>query len=192
MKTKVVKLTAVALVAFIGMSFSVLKNEVKQIKTRESKVSWIGKKEIGSDHQGTINIKSGFLEFKKDQLVGGEISIDMSSITVTSLEGNGKKKLENHLKTDDFFGTDNFKTSNLIFTKVTGDNGQYNITGDFTIKGITKSITFDLNITGSTATANLEIDRTIYGIKYGSSSFFDDLKDKAIKNNFELNVKLVF
>ena len=40
--------------------------------------------------------------------------------------------------------------------------------------------------------ANVEIDRTEYDIRYGSSSFFDDLKDKAIYDEFDLNVTLNF
>lgn len=192
MKARILKSTAVALITLITMSFTVIKKEVKQVKTRESKVNWVGKKEIGSDHKGTINIQNGTLEFKKDKLVGGEVSIDMNSITVTDLEGKSKNKLEGHLKNDDFFGTTKFQTSKIVFTKVEGKGGKYKVTGDITIKGITESIIFDLEINENIATANLEIDRTKFGIKYGSSSFFDNLKNKAIKNSFELNVKLVF
>jgi polyisoprenoid-binding protein YceI len=192
MKTRILKLTAVTLIALITMSFTVIKKETKQIKTRESKVNWVGKKAIGSDHKGTINIQNGTLEFKKDKLIGGEISIDMNSITVTDLEGDYKNKLEGHLKADDFFGVDKFQTSKIVFTKIEGNDGKYKVTGDITIKGIIESITFDLDVKGNTATAKLDIDRTKFGIKYGSSSFFDNLKDKAIQNNFELNVHLVF
>lgn len=192
MKTRILKSTAVALIALITMSFTVIKKEVKQVKTRESKVNWIGKKEIGGEHKGTLNIQNGTLEFKKDKLVGGEISVDMSSITVTDLEGDYKNKLEGHLKADDFFGVANFQTSKIVFTKVKGNDGKYKVTGDITIKGITESVTFDLTVNENTASAKVVIDRTKFRIKYGSSSFFDNLKDKAIQNNFELNVELVF
>ena len=112
------------------------------------------------------------------------IMVDMTSIVVTDLEGDYKNKLEGHLKSDDFFGTNNYKSSKLVFTKVSKKKGLYTVVGDLTIKGITESITFDLKISGNTATTKLNIDRTKFGIKYGSSSFFDDLKDKAIKNDF--------
>jgi len=194
MKVNFLKSASLVLVAVVAMSFSAVKKDVKQIKTRESKVNWVGKKQIGSDHYGTINIQNGNLEFKagKDKLVGGMIMVDMTSIVVTDLEGDYKNKLEGHLKSDDFFGTNNYKSSKLVFTKVSKKKGLYTVVGDLTIKGITESITFDLKISGNTATTKLNIDRTKFGIKYGSSSFFDDLKDKAIKNDFELNVSLVF
>lgn len=192
MKTNILKSTTLVLVAIVTMSFTVIKKETKQVKTRESKINWVGKKEIGSDHKGTISIQNGVLEFKKEKLVGGEINVDMNSITVTDLEGGKKSKLEGHLKADDFFGVNKFQSSKLVFTKVEGDNGKYKITGDLTIKGITKPVTFDLVVDGNSASTTLNVDRTLYGIKYGSSSFFDDLKDKAIKNEFELNVTLVF
>ncbi len=194
MKVNFLKSASLVLVAVVAMSFSAVKKDVKQIKTRESKVNWVGKKQIGSDHSGTINIQNGNLEFKagKDKLVGGMIMVDMTSIVVTDLEGDYKNKLEGHLKSDDFFGTNNYKSSKLVFTKVSKKKGLYTVVGDLTIKGITESITFDLKISGNTATTKLNIDRTKFGIKYGSSSFFDDLKDKAIKNDFELNVSLVF
>ena len=191
MKTNILKSTALVLVALITMSFTVIKKETKQVKTRESKINWVGKKEIGSDHKGTINIQNGVLEFKKDKLVGGEIMVDMNSITVTDLEGNYKNKLEGHLKADDFFGTDKFQSSKLVFTKVEGKDGKYKVTGDLTIKGITKPVSFDLVVDSNTASTTLNVDRTLYGIKYGSSSFFDDLKDKAIKNEFELTIVFI-
>lgn len=192
MKTRILKSTTVVVIAIVAMSFSFVKNELKKVNVKESKISWIGKKEIGSDHKGTINIESGALEFDKKKLVGGEIIVDMTSITVTDLEGDYKYKLEGHLNADDFFDTAKFKTSKIVFTKVVAKDGVYNITGDITIKGITESIVFDLHIHDNTASTTLHIDRTKFGIKYGSSSFFDGLKDKAIKNKFELNVKLVF
>ena len=192
MKTRNFKSTAVAIIALITMSFTVIKQETKEIKTSESKINWVGKKEIGNDHKGTINIQNGTLVFKKNKLVGGEVNVDMNSISVTDLEGDYKNKLEGHLKSADFFGTEKFQSSKLVFTKVEGKDGKFKVTGDLTIKGITESIVFDLNIDGNTATAKLDVDRTKYGIKYGSSSFFDNLKDKAIKNDFELNVKLIF
>lgn len=192
MKTNILKSTALVLAVFATMSFTIVKKETKQVKTRESKIIWVGKKEIGSNHKGTINIQKGFLEFKKDKLIGGEIMVDMNSITVTDLEGDYKKKLEGHLKAADFFGTDMYQRSKLVFTKVEGKNGKYSITGDLTIKGISKPVNFDLVVDGNTASTTLNIDRTLYGIKYGSSSFFDNLKDKAIKNEFELSVHLVF
>jgi polyisoprenoid-binding protein YceI len=118
----------------------------------------------------------------------------MNSIVVTDLKaGQGKEKLEGHLKADDFFGTDKFATATLVFKKlVTKAPNAYTVTGDLTIKGITKPVTFDLTTTANTATTNVKIDRTKYDIKYGSGSFFDSLGDKAINDDFNLAVDLKF
>jgi polyisoprenoid-binding protein YceI len=61
-----------------------------------------------------------------------------------------------------------------------------------TIKGITNEVSFDLALTENSASTSFKIDRTKYGIRYGSASFFDGLKDKAIYDEFDLNVKLKF
>ena len=119
--------------------------------------------------------------------------VDMSSIICTDLEGEYKQKLEGHLKSDDFFSVASHETSKLVFTDVksTGKNS-YEVTGDLTIKGITKPVTFDVSVYGSKATATLKIDRAEYNVRYGSGSFFDDLGDKTIYDEFDLVVDLEF
>jgi polyisoprenoid-binding protein YceI len=164
----------------------------KEVKTNESKVAWKAYKVTGS-HSGTVALKSGALMFEGDQLTGGEFTVDMTTLIATDLEGESRQKLEGHLKSDDFFGTTSNPTSTLIFTNVksTGKNS-YEVTGDLTVKGITKPVTFDVSVYGSKATATLKVDRTNYEVKYGSGSFFDDLGDKTIYDEFDLVVDLEF
>ena len=117
----------------------------------------------------------------------------MTSLTATDLTGEYQGKLNGHLKADDFFGTDKFSTATLVFKKiVTKKPNTYTVTGDLTIKGITKPVTFDLATTANTASTAFKIDRTKYDIKYGSGSFFDSLGDKAINDDFDLVVALKF
>ena len=117
----------------------------------------------------------------------------MTSINTTDLEGDYKNKLDGHLKSADFFGVETHTTSKLVFTKVeaSGKNS-YKVTGDLTIKGITKPVTFDVSIYGSKATATLKVDRAEYDVRYGSGSFFDNLGDKTIYDEFDLVVDLEF
>ncbi|MEA1786816.1 YceI family protein [Arenibacter sp. GZD96] len=166
--------------------------EKKPVKTGESKVTWKAYKVTGS-HVGTVDLKEGALEFEGDKLIGGEFIVDMTSLVSTDLEGEYKGKLEGHLKSDDFFGVAKHGSSKLVFSevKVSGKNS-YEVTGDLTIKGITKPVTFDVSIYGSKATATLKIDRANYDVKYGSGSFFDNLGDKAIYDEFDLVVDLEF
>jgi len=166
-------------------------SDSKNINVAESVINWVGYKVTGQ-HEGTIKLLNGSLNFKENTLVGGKFAMDMTSINTTDLEGDSKKKLDGHLKADDFFGVYNFKTATLVFTSVNKSKLGYAIVGDMTIKGITNEVSFDLALTENSASTNLKIDRTKYGIKYGSASFFDDIKDKAIYDEFDLNVKLKF
>ena len=117
----------------------------------------------------------------------------MTSLVDNDLEGDYKGKLEGHLKSDDFFAVASHPTAKLVFTsvKASGKNS-YEVTGDLTIKGITKSVTFDVSVYGSKATATLKVDRAQYDVRYGSGSFFENLGDKTIYDEFDLVVDLEF
>jgi len=192
MKNSIQKIAVVAMIAMISFSFTTVERFKKEIKVENSKVIWKGYKVTGS-HQGTIALQSGNLTFEADKLVGGEFVINMTTITNTDLEGDYKGKLEGHLKSDDFFGVTTFPTATLVFkdVKSTGKNS-YAVTGDLTIKGITNPVSFDISIYGSKATASVKIDRTKFDVRYGSTSFFDNLKDKAIYDEFDLVTDLEF
>ncbi|TYP98154.1 polyisoprenoid-binding protein YceI [Tenacibaculum adriaticum] len=186
------KTLAFGVIGILVLSFTTMKTEKKNIKIESSKVVWKGYKVTGS-HEGTITLKSGSLSFEKEKLTGGEFVIDMTTIASTDLSGEYKGKLEGHLKSDDFFGVEKFPTATLIFTnvKAKGKNS-YTITADLTIKGKTNPVSFEISIYGNKATTSLKVDRTKYDVKYGSTSFFDGLKDKAIYDEFDLVADLEF
>ncbi|MEQ3665413.1 YceI family protein [uncultured Winogradskyella sp.] len=187
-----IKTVTLAVIALITFSFTTIETEKKEIKTDSSKVVWKGYKVTGS-HEGTITLQSGSLSFEEEKLTGGEFVIDMTTIIVTDITGEYKGKLEGHLKSDDFFGTEKFATAILIFTEVKSKGkNSYTVTSDLTIKGKTNPVTFEISIYGNKATTSLKVDRTKYNIKYGSSSFFDGLKDKVIYDEFDLVVDLEF
>ena len=184
---------AIALALVVVLATTSVSAQTKKVDVTKSTINWTGKKVTGQ-HEGTVNLKDGSLVYKGKNVVGGAFTVDMNSMIVTDLkEGQGKEKLEGHLKADDFFGTDKFATATLVFKKiVTKSPNLYTVTADLTIKNITKPVIFDLATTANTATSNLKIDRTKYDIKYGSGSFFDNLGDKAINDNFDLTVALKF
>ncbi|MDG1729718.1 MAG: YceI family protein [Algibacter sp.] len=192
MKNTIKNFAIFALVAFTTFSFTTIDGNKKEIKIDKSKVVWKGYKVTGS-HEGNIAIQSGSLTFEEEKLTGGEFVIDMTTINTTDLEGEYKGKLDGHLKSDDFFGVANHPTATLVFKDVTtsGKNA-YTVSGDLTIKGKTNPVTFTISIYGSKATASLKIDRTKYDVRYGSTSFFDGLKDKAIYDEFDLVADLEF
>ncbi|MFC5044551.1 YceI family protein [Aquimarina hainanensis] len=186
MKNKLRTLTLILAISITSISFA----QKKTINTTESSIIWTGKKVTGS-HTGTLSFSKGFLQFKNNELTGGEFTVDMSSLAVTDLKaGKGKEDLEGHLSSDDFFGITTHKTATLVIKNATKKGDKYTVTADLTIKGKTNPVTFDLVVNGSTATSNLAVDRTKYDIKYGSGSFFDNLGDKAIHDKFELAISL--
>lgn len=165
----------------------------KKINIKTSTAVWTGKKVTG-EHTGTINIKDGSVEFHSGKLIAGSFTMDMNSIVCTDLREGGARKLEGHLKSDDFFGVPNHPTANFKITNVAENKtiGESTITGDLTIKGITKSITFLANISDNNATVTLTINRIDFDIKYGSGSFFDDLGDKMIYDDFIIALDLKY
>jgi polyisoprenoid-binding protein YceI len=188
--SKTIKTIAIALLLTLS---TVINAQTKSVDVAGSTINWTGKKVTGQ-HTGTLAIKSGSLIFKKTKLTGGNFVVDMTTLANTDLKaGAGKEDLEGHLKSADFFGIDKFTTASLVFKKVAVKAlNVYTVTGDLTIKGIVKPITFDLATTANTASTALKVDRTKYDIKYGSGNFFQNLGDKVISDEFELAVALKF
>lgn len=162
-----------------------------------SVVEWVGKKPTGQ-HTGTIGLQSGSLTIDNGK-VTGDFTIDMNSITVTDItEADGKLDLEAHLKgtgkedgADHFFNVKTYPTGTFKLTSFDGAN----VTGDLTLKGKTKTISFPatLTITDNEVTLEskpFEINRVDFGVNYASKSVFGDLKDKFINDEIELVVKV--
>ena len=161
------------------------------VNTAESNIRWMGKKIVGNSHKGNISLKSGIINMTDGTVSGGNFVVDMTSMTCTDLSGSSAGKLVGHLTSDHFFGVKTHPEASLTFTSIEAKgDGIYTITGDFTIKGKTNPAQFDLKIKDGMAMAKVIIDRTKYGIRYGSNSFIDNLGNKAIDNNFELDVTL--
>lgn len=184
-----------AVLVFAGTAFKAVDVVTYSVDTELSKVNWKAYKVTGQ-HEGYVNLKSGSLDFADGVLSGGAFEVDMTSMVVTDLEGEWKAKLEGHLKSEDFFSIEKFPTAAFKITKVTpqGPN-KYKVEGDVTIKETTKSIRFTADMTEEdgkmTATAAIELDRSDFDVRYGSASFFGNLGDKTIYDNFDLTVALV-
>ena len=185
---------AVLLILTIGCFFTLQSFTVEKedVKIKDSALTWVGSKVTGS-HEGTIELKSGYLTLDNNNLVGGEFVIDMTTIVCTDLSGKGKASIEGHLKSDDFFSVDKFPTASLTILDVKKKGlGQYQVNANITIKGMTQEIMFDAEIKEKTAKAKLVIDRTEFGIIYKSGNFFEELADKAIYDEFKLSIELKF
>jgi len=166
-----------------------------RVDNEKSTIKWVGFK-ITESHEGLVQVKKGVLMINHCTLVGGEISIDMTSITNTDMEGRPKTRLEMHLKNTDFFDVENHPLSTIKITKATKtEDNNYTLVADLTIKGITHSVTFDAEVNirkiAFFAKAKIKIDRTKWGIKYNSGNFFKDLGDKLILDDIEFEINLL-
>ncbi len=191
------KATALTIAAVTMLSFAERPAPVKfKVDEKASTIGWIGKKVTGQ-HTGNVQIASGELSADKKSIKEGSFEIDMTTMTVTDVtDPNGNSRLLGHLKSDDFFGVEKFPKAKFVITSVTPKTGdEYTVKGNLTIKGITQSIEFPATIKNDgkklTAVAKIVVDRTKYDIKYRSTNFFENLGDKAISNDFELDVNLV-
>ncbi len=164
----------------------------KTVNPAKSEFVWVGKKVTGQ-HDGKVKIKSGSIQMDGNKITGGRFVMDMRSITVEDIkdpESNGK--LLGHLKSEDFFGVDKHPEATFVIKEATPLNkNQTTITGDLTIKGKTHTVSFPATVMDNRAKAEFEVDRTKWDIRYGSGSFFDDLGDKAIYDDFTVKLDLV-
>ena len=157
----------------------------------KTSLHWLGEKVTG-EHNGTIKLQDGWLLWKDNKIVSGEFNIDMTTIK----DDDGSANLEGHLKSEDFFGVEKFPASKLVITESTPfDKGTGTVKGNLTIKGITNPVEFRAAMQkkddGTWFFANIVIDRTKYNVRYGSGSFFDNLGDKTIYDEFKLKVNLL-
>ncbi len=165
-----------------------------------STIEWVGTKPVGK-HHGTVQITEGTLVVENGTITGGEYMIDLSTIQPDDQGEEGNQKLGGHLKSADFFDVENHPTGKFVITGVTEGVEQsddlvmkdatHMITGNLTLKGETKSITFPAKVVMEDgkvlADANFNIDRTNWGLVYGNDK---SLGDKFIRPEVNLDVHL--
>lgn len=174
--------------------------------TRVSTIKWsAGKPAIsGYVHHGAFDLASGLVVVDFDSL-SGTFVVDMDSLRISSL-GGGKagqeSTLEGHLKGERFFNVDNYQTATFTISDITPkvlpgpSQTDYTATGELTMKGETKTISFPVKIVTSGEevwlTADIEIDRTLWGITFGSAKIAERITDQIIGDtvSLELSIKL--
>ena len=158
----------------------------------KSKVKWTGKKITNSSHWGSLSFSEANLDFDGDDLVSGKFIVDMNTMSVDDIKGRGKQRLEGHLRNEDFFDVDNHNEAILMFNdRIPLVNGVYEISGSLTIKGISNPVQFTLVPNGKNYSSTLVFDRTKFEITYSSGNFFENLGDRLILDEVELEVSLV-
>jgi len=154
----------------------------------ESTIEWQGFKPTGS-HKGTINIVSGEFNLTNGKISGGSFIIDMNSIE----ESENNERLKGHLKSADFFEVDKYPTASFQITSIEDKDGHTVLSGNLTLKDATNMVSIPVTVSNDANVLKISsevftIDRSKWNVKYGSKSFFDDLKDKFINDDIELKI----
>jgi len=163
----------------------------------ETELSWIGKELSTKIHTGTLNLSKGLIQVDNDKTITGNVTINMSTINVTDLQGRAKEMLEGHLRSADFFEVENFPEATISFKSKSFNKlkNQINFEGELTIKNISNPILFNATLLESSpylkAKAMLSFDRSKYNVRFRSGSFFENLGDKLILDDIAVNITLV-
>ncbi|MEP7195511.1 MAG: YceI family protein [Saprospiraceae bacterium] len=171
-----------------------------EMNADQSIIYWIGTAALKS-HNGSLRFKSGNLEIdQQGQLKGGNFHVDMKSIANLDIsDAQGKKDLEEHLKSVDFLAVDTFPEADFIIQKVipiTDSISNNLVVGDMTIRGITNEVQLKANVIYSGNSAMIvipefTIDRTRWNINYQSSKIINIIKDKLINDEIKLSIKII-
>tara|TARA_B110001450_G_scaffold98730_1_gene93620 strand:+ start:2466 stop:3026 length:561 start_codon:yes stop_codon:yes gene_type:complete len=174
------------------LSSFIISAQKVDLNVEKSNVKWAGKKITNSSHSGSLKFKSGSVTFSGDLIETGKFIVDMTTINVEDLAGKSKARLEGHLKSDDFFSTEEFTESTLEINSSTKDGDLLKVSGNLTIKGISSPVEFEMKKDGDNWLSSLTFDRSKHNVRFGSGSFFENLGDKLILDEIELEVTLSF
>lgn len=175
------------------------------VQTDASTLNWRGTKPSG-EHIGTVSITKGDVKVDDGSISGGSFTIDLNSIVNTDLEGEWNEKLVGHLKSEDFFNTAAFPeavfeiSSVAVFSEDTAEGdltSTHSVTGNLTMRGVTKSITFPASVEMTENGVNVRsnefsIDRTLWDVNFKSKTIFAEFKDDFIGDMINLKFDVVF
>ncbi|WP_165040677.1 YceI family protein [Dysgonomonas sp. ZJ709] len=171
-----------------------------KVDLSQSSIHWTGFK-VGGSHHGTLGIKSAELAINGTNIASGSFVLDMNNIIDEDLsDAKQKEMLVGHLKSADFFDVEKHPEGKFEITTVepvtSNDSVTHRISGNLTLKGIEKNISFNALITKDgdvykAVSQPFSINRTQWGVNYGSKSIFADLKDKAISDDMEIQLTIV-
>jgi len=174
------------------------------LNTGQSTLGWKGTKSRGG-HYGVIEMVDGSINTDGDEIIGGNFTIDMNTIVCEDLTNeNMNQRLIGHLVSEDFFYTEKYPKA---FFKVTGVEKQMSekdgfsanhmVTGDLTIRGNTKQISFPADITMEedriyAKTGEIMLDRTQWNVNTQTKKVIARMTDRYIDDVMIVSLDLKF
>ena len=152
------------------------KGEALAINGDNSKVEFTGSKVTGK-HDGGFKTFTGTIDLVNSKPAESSVTVDIDAASVYSDD----EKLTGHLKSADFFDVEKFPKASFKSTKIEADAAKgadaYTVTGDFSLHGVTKSISFPATIKADAdavdVNAEFAVNRKDFGIVYAGKA--DDL-----------------
>lgn len=171
------------------------------VDTGQSIIHWFGRNK-NTIHRGTLNLSAGELIFKNGEPTGA-FEIDMTSIKDIDLEGDPlQPQLVAHLKSEDFFFVKMFPRASFTITSATqieevpSSLHNFSVRGVFELRGTRNDLAFlatasSLQDGEAKIEAHFDIDRTQWGVLYGSSKFFEHLGYHLVYNPISIQICLL-
>lgn len=171
------------------------------IDTEESRVLWTGRSHNGS-HNGGLLFSSGRLRVAGSSL-SGKLEVDVASLSNHDLGDESlRDRLVRHLLSDDFLQAGLFGTAKFAITtarrldNIRPGGANYHIEGKMTIRDMQISKSFPAIVAnhpngGLVAQADLSLDRTRFGMLYGSGKYFSHLGMHLVYDTINLDIRLV-
>jgi polyisoprenoid-binding protein YceI len=197
MKKNLLILASVFILAtIVWLIYNKYRVVIPPVDTTKSEIGWSAKS-VSDTHYGKVQLSKASLEFKDSKLVGGAFEINMNTITVEDIkDAKHNSDFIRHITTGDFFQTDQFPTASFKIADVQPiSESEFIVSGNITIKAITKPIQFKATIRKvneiRTASATIVLDKNQFGIEYGGKDKPGSQKEWFIYNDFTLNVNIV-
>ncbi len=166
--------------------------QTAELNVDNSTLKWTGKKITNSSHYGSLKFKTGSIVFSDGIIKSGKFIVDMTTINVEDIQGNNKARLEGHLKSDDFFSVESFNEASLEINSSSKNGDGLTVSGVLTIKGITSNVEFEMILDDASNSwiSKLTFDRAKHNVRFRSGSFFENLGDKLILDDIDLEATL--
>ncbi|MGH7713132.1 MAG: YceI family protein [Gemmatimonadaceae bacterium] len=184
------------LAVLIAASLSVVKPDTLVLDSEASVVKWKGTKFFGlGKHEGIVRLSDGYVALAGERIIGARFVVDMRSIDVTDIPPDDpvpRNRLRNHLMDEDFFAVARYPTSIFMLRSAVpqGEDAGFRLTGDLTMRGVTRPITVDVEVHPAAdglvrATSRFRINRHNWGVSFRGSRLTNDLVDDDLHFTLE-------
>ena len=170
------------------------------LDAERSLVGWVGRNPGGS-HDGTMRFKAGKITVKNGKVTKAKFEVDMTSIEVADLAGDMAELLKRHLESDDFFAVARHPVARLDTTRMTRIEGatpgapNYEVEAEMKLRGTTEPVAFPATVgvrSGELALeAHFDLDRTRFGVNYGSGKLYARLGMHLVHDHITLEIRVL-